>query len=121
MAERSGWSPRMNWIRFASDQTACAADRPSRFIMRVAMATARQRCGTFDTEEAIRLIVSTAARAGIPVELDSVISCLHTAFPDAAMTDTALRRELLKAADRAQIDVNCGTEASAFRSSEVGG
>jgi hypothetical protein len=68
------------------------------------MARAPKRCGTFDVEEAIRLIISTAARAGIPVELNSAVASLRTAFPQIAMSDTALRNELLNAGDGAQIE-----------------
>jgi hypothetical protein len=68
------------------------------------MASVQGRCGTFDVGEAIRLIISTAARAGIPVELNSAVASLRTAFPQIAMSDTALRNELLNAADGAQIE-----------------
>jgi hypothetical protein len=57
----------------------------------------------FDAKNAIELIVSTAARVGNSVELSSVLVSLRAAFPGLQMSDTALKRELRRAADHARV------------------
>jgi hypothetical protein len=80
------------------------------------MPTAAGQCGRFDLDQAIRLIVGTSARVGVPLELNSAVASIRAAFPELTMADPALRGELLKAADRAQIVVNCGTERPTYAS-----
>ena len=65
----------------------------------------------FDAKNAIELIVSTAARVGNPVELSSVLVSLRAAFPGLQMSDTALKRELRRAADHARVLVTGGYQS----------
>lgn len=65
---------------------------------------------TFGVKQAIQLIVSTAARVGHPVDLNSALDALRAAFPDLRSTNTALQRELKRAADLAGALVSSGSQ-----------
>ncbi len=61
---------------------------------------------SFAVNDAIELIVSTAARVGSPVELNVVLAALRAAFPDLRESNVALKHELTKVADAARVLVN---------------
>ncbi len=65
----------------------------------------------FGISEAIYIIVSTAARSGVPVDLESVMSALAIAFPDVEQAPEVIREAVIRAAAEGLVPLRLGSSS----------